>query len=151
MREDGEVDDMSERKQRDKLAGLIMRSLAKTSALPGLEVTADDGTMPIVVAFDHELVSDVLHRVSWTGGFANLFVVDLAGQSMVRASVMPPDDALDSRSAEVLRPDAVHGDSTIGMLLESVRASDSGLTIHVRLGASRADVRQVGEPEKLPV
>jgi len=145
------VEKVTERKRRDKIAGAIMRAAALDGVSELLTVTADDGTRPIVVAFDHELVSDVLHRVSWTGGYANLFVVDLDVKTMDVASVMPPAASLDAGAAEVLRPGAVHGDATIGMLLTTVGTAEDGLTVQVRLPSNRADVGLVSERQAVPV
>lgn len=145
------MEKVTERKRRDKIAGAIMRATALDGIGELLTVTADDGTRPIVVAFDHELVSDVLHRVSWTGGYANLFVVDVEVNSMMVASVIPPEASLDEAAPETLRPGAVHGDATIGMLLVAVETAPEGMTIQVRLPTNRADVGLVGERQAIPV
>ncbi|MFJ7289231.1 hypothetical protein ACIQUC_13010 [Curtobacterium sp. NPDC098951] len=124
--------------------------MALTDVGKSLRVTADDGSRPITVAFDHELVSDVLHRVSWTGGYSNLFVIDASENLMTRASVMPPEASLDPDSAEKFSQDAVHADSTIGMLMATVRTARDGVAVQVRLPRTQADVSDVSEPEALP-
>ncbi|TWX37137.1 hypothetical protein ES689_10670 [Frigoribacterium sp. ACAM 257] len=142
------MDVRTEREQRDLFAGTVLRAVAQ-GAGPLLRVTADDGTRPVVVAFDHELVSDVLNRVSWSGGYANLFVIAGEGK-MIRASVVPPSASLDEGAAESLGLGAVHDDSTIGMLMANVSTARDGLTVQVRLPRNAADLSSISAPEPVP-
>jgi hypothetical protein len=126
---------------RSKIARDIVRDVARGVFSSLLKVTSNDGNRPVVVADHDERVSVVLQRVRWNGGRSNLFVIN-RDHTVTLASIMSPNDLLDPDAPEQLDDDAVHDDSTIGMLLEVARQTESGVSTRVRLTGGDAEVRQ---------
>ncbi|MEK6310965.1 MAG: hypothetical protein V4737_10200 [Curtobacterium sp.] len=133
---------------RSKIAADILRDVSRGVFSAYLKVTSNEGNRPVVVANHDERVSVVLQRVRWSGGRSNLFVIN-RDHSVTLASVLSPEDLLDPDAPERLDDDAVHDDSTIGMLLEVARRTDGGVSTRVRLTSGDAEVRQ--EVEELPL
>jgi hypothetical protein len=145
MKGSGEMEGrMTERQSRDRIAARLMQDLSATGRMGELKVTAPDGSKPMMVAFDHELISAVMERVQWTDGYSNLFVVDPTDR-LVLVGVMPAASALLEREAENFSADEVHSDSTIGMLIEAARQYKAGVTMPVRMQSVSADMKPVGD------
>ncbi|MHA3723877.1 hypothetical protein ACXR2T_08370 [Leucobacter sp. HY1910] len=98
-----------------------------------------------MVAFEDELISDVLARIAWTGGYSNLLVVGNARSVMV--SVLPAASAIPE--GEPVAPAEIHADASVGMLVAVAGAYSNGLRIPVRIGELSGDV--LSGAERVPV
>jgi hypothetical protein len=145
MKGSGEVDDhLNDRERRERFARDLMKSISVAGRASELKVTGPDGSKPIVVAHDHELISAVMGRVQQTEGFANLFVSFPDGR-LALVAVLPANSALFETDAEPIAAQEIHSDSTIGILLEVARSYAEGVMLPVRLTATTADVTPLGE------
>lgn len=128
--------------RRDELAVKVLHDLAVNPRK--LTATSGDGTRPIVVALDEELLSVVMGRVRQRGECANLFV-ELAGGDVVlfRATV----GAIAESKAEVFSEGPVHQNTTIGMMAEYVLTAPEGVQMSVKLPKLEADVEYVERRE----
>lgn len=74
---------MIEEEERHEAVVKVMQGLAEHRT--ELPVEHPDGTRPIVVGLGWEKLEDVVERVMWSGGMANLFVRRPNGDIMILA------------------------------------------------------------------
>jgi hypothetical protein len=121
--------------QRKKFAIEVMQRLAETRI--ELPVTRNDGTRPIVVALDDELLVDVMHRVRDAGGAANTFVKMNDGHLELletRTGTKIPSSATD------LGKDPLDKRITIGIIVDVAAHDDNGVRFWVtRPGVPRSE------------
>lgn len=131
--------------ERRTLTAMILGAITRTGMEHHLKVTGVDGSKPVVVAFADESIGDVFERISWSSGFANLFVV-VNDHDIALASVLPPASSLREREAEPL--ELLNPDSPIGMLIEASRkAGRAGF--NVRIASSTAKIDAVEDAREL--
>lgn len=123
----------------------ILGSISRPGVDEHLKVTGIDGSKPVVVAFADESIGDVFERVSWSAGFANLFVM-MDDNSLALASVLPPASSLREREAEPL--ELMSPDSPIGMLIEASRKA-GGAGFNVRIASSTSKIDAVEDAREL--
>lgn len=120
---------------RDELSVKVLHDLAINRR--NLPVAKADGTRPIVIALDHELLTDVFARVRICGPKANLFV-ELAANKPER----PNDEVVlfiatvgtrPGSKAEVFSDKPMHEKTTIGMMAEYVLRAPDGVQMQVTL------------------
>lgn len=112
-------------------------------------VTALDGKAPVVVAHADETVAEVFERISWSDGYANLFVLMEDGRICLVA-VMPPASSLHEANAEPIEREEIVRDSKIGMFADTIALYEDGARVVVQLGsaASTAEVAPHGQIER---
>lgn len=122
-------------RRRANAARVVSKHVAATSAEHALPVQNDDGSRPVVVALDSDLVSEVLRRVSkW--GSANV-VVDLPGGVVVLGCVNNGRELTFGGDSQTL-----HEDIDMGMLVDSLDAladASGEFRIKVELGSDPAN------------
>lgn len=133
---------LSQAERRNALAARVLHDLAVHRR--ELPVVSTDGTRPIVVALDGELLSAVVRRVKECGGSANLFV-ELAHDDVALLSVS--DRAGESHRAEVFSKEPMPGSVTIGMLATYVATAPDGVQVTVNLPKLDADLQYVERRE----
>lgn len=109
-----------------------------------LPIIMHDGTHPIVVAVDDELLSTVARRIKDSGGSANLFI-GMTGNEIVLLSVS--DSATGSEKAELFSDEPMHEGVTIGMLATYVSMAPEGVQVIVKLPKLDADLHYVERRE----
>lgn len=114
-------------------AGRVVSKLAATtSAEHALPVQIEDGSRPLVVALDSDLVSDVLHRVSkW--GSANV-AVDFPDSVVVLACINNGHGLTFGGDSQTL-----HQSIDMSMLVDSLHTlgdKDGALRVNVAVGSS---------------
>src|SRR5690554_6884521 len=112
------ADPMNKEGRRGLSAGLL-GAITRVGMHKHLPITGTDGARPIVIAFGDESIGEVLERVSWSDGFANLFIV-MGPDDIALASMLPSMSALHERDAEPL--ELLVSDSPIAMLVELGRS-----------------------------
>lgn len=94
-----------------------------------LPVVDDQGTTPVVVALEEELLSTVLGRLRSVGGYANLFVrspggrVDFVSVIDSASAIAVADDDLTGQG------DAPGSDATIGIFLQYLQTQPNGVKL----------------------
>src|SRR5690606_23245443 len=109
-----------------------------------------DGSKPIVIALGEETIGDVFTRISWSGGFANLFIVSNSesGRNTVSlASIMPPASSLHEREAEPIQ--LFNADSPIAMLAELAGQRDGLASFNISFSGATAKVESIEEATDL--
>ncbi|MBX3103788.1 MAG: hypothetical protein KF867_02330 [Cryobacterium sp.] len=109
-----------------------------------LPIASPDGSRPIVVAVDDELLSTVARRIKNSGGSANLFI-GMTQDEIVLLSVS--DSASNSEKAEVFSKEPMHENVTIGMLATYVSKAPEGVLVTVKLPKLDADLLYVERRE----
>jgi hypothetical protein len=133
----------SDRVRRSQVLRRLMRHMAVDDGARDLPVTLADGTKPIVVALEHERLSEVMHRVHDSGKSANVFVAMDDGL-IVRAEVHLSEKGMTPvSSAENLGPEPIHSDIEIGMFVAVGLQYDNGVECAVRLPNQAASVRSM--------
>ncbi len=134
--------ELSLAERRSALAARVFHDLAVHRR--ELPVVLADGSHPIVVALDDELLSVVVARIKDSGGSANLFV-ELAPDQVVLLSVS--DSAAGVERAEVFSSEPMHRDVTIGMLATYVSTAPEGVQVTVKVPKLDADLHYVERRE----
>lgn len=132
---------LSDREQRDSIAARIMKDIVRRNRHSELVVRDGEGVAPIVVALEHDLLSDVIHRVRIAGGSANTFV-QMENGLLYLANFSPATTP--TEVATDFGPNPVHRDIEVGMFL--LWAIDKGTVgFSIRLPMDSADVSQIRE------
>lgn len=101
-----------------------------------LRVVAEDGSCPIVVALETELLSVVLERVMKAGGAANTFV-EMKGEVVELLAIhVGARRWKKQRSPRDLGPTPIHDDIEIGMMVDVARGYEDGVVVPVRLSSN---------------
>jgi hypothetical protein len=126
---------LSQEERRNELAVKVLHDLAVNRRK--LPAVAPDGSRPIVVALDEELLTAVFARVRVCGKSANLFVELAANlpERPVGEVVLFLATVGRSRTskAEVFSDSPMHADTTIGMMAEYVLNAPDGVQMKVEL------------------
>lgn len=131
--------------ERRALTASILGTITRLGVHRHLKVTGVDGSKPVVIAFADESIGDVFERVTWSAGFANLFVL-MSDDDIALASVLPPASALNEREAEPLT--LLSPDSPIGMLVEASREA-GGAGFNLRIATATAKIDAVEDAREL--
>lgn len=143
----------NDRHRRQDLARQVFHDIAVGGKQDTLRAVAEDGSHPIVVALDHELLSEVMQRVENAGGVANAFVevkggkielifVHLTSERAGRHNALPPNDG-----AENLGPEPIHRDITIGMMVTVISQYADGVICKVKLPRHTGGVEYAGRQQ----
>lgn len=128
--------------RRNVLAARVFHDLAVHRRK--LPIVSADGSRPVVVALDEELLATVVGRVKQCGGSANLFV-ELAHDEVVLLSVS--DAAKHARRAEVFSTEPMNENVTIGMLATYASTAPDGIQVTVNIPKLDADLQYVERRE----
>lgn len=132
----------SQAERRKAFASKVLHDLALSHR--SLPISLKDGSRPIVVALDDELLSAVVRRVNVSGGAANTFVELKNGRVMLLSVTRGSRDDSD---AEVFSEQPMHESVTIGMMAEYVSHAPEGVIVTVHLTRLGAEVQYVDSRE----
>ena len=133
----------TDRERRNEILRKVMRNVALKNKAKELPVCLKDGTRPIVVALEHDLLSEVMHRVQASGGDANVFVQMDDGNIALASVYLASGRSRRVRKAESLGPQPVHSDIEVGMFVAVCLQYEEGVECAIRLPHQSADVRSV--------
>ena len=120
---------------RSNVAHALSKYIAREGAASILPVQVADGSRPVVLALETDLVSQVLRRVA-ESHHANVVVGTTQGIAILSFVAADGDDP--SRESQT-----VHDDVDMGMLIASIPTlsdASGSLTIRVHVGDQQADV-----------
>lgn len=136
--------------RRNEVSSSLLAAITTSGLISQLKVTGIDGTKPIVIALGEESIGEVFTRVSWSGGFANLFIVGKSDSGEIEidlASIVPPASSLLERDSEPL--EIISPESPIAMLAELAAQQKDQLAFNVNFSGATVKVGSVEEVHDL--
>lgn len=115
----------------------LVRTYLATSGF-NLSITNDRGEKNVVIALATESLSTLHERITRSGGFATVFVVD--GRELTVLSVVEPSSAL--HTTEDVIPSPNDGEATVGLFVDYLRSKNGPAILHIVEGNDSIEVEE---------